>query len=199
MDGTNRRAMDRGPLILGVALVTLGAIFLAAQYARIDVGEAGWPLFVIVPGAVLLAAGLATPGPLGSRLSLTGGITTATGLLLAYQNATDYFASWAYAWALVAPGSVGLALVLHGLIHRDRTQVRTATRVLVAGLVLFAIFGAFFEGVIGLGGDGRGPLGQIALPLLLVGLGVVLILFALFRRRAPYEHQDLTEPPVEEV
>ena len=197
MDDRKRGAMDRGPLTLGLALVVVGGIFLVAQFVNIDVGEAGWPVFVIVPGVALLAAGLAARGPLGIGLSVAGAIVTSTGLLLAFQNTYDYFASWAYAWALVAPGSVGLALVLHGLAHREPSVVRGGFPAFIAGLVLFAIFAAFFEGVIGLSGNRSGPLARAALPVTLVGVGLILIVVALFRRRTPYEHQDLTEPPVD--
>ena len=44
-----------GPLML----ITVGAIFLAAQYTRYGIGDL-WPLFMIVPGILLLAQSFAS-------------------------------------------------------------------------------------------------------------------------------------------
>jgi hypothetical protein len=42
-----------------VMLITVGAIFLAAQYTRFSIGDL-WPLFLIVPGIILLAQSFAS-------------------------------------------------------------------------------------------------------------------------------------------
>ena len=42
-----------------IMLITVGAIFLAGQYTQYGIGDL-WPLFLIVPGLVLLAQGLAS-------------------------------------------------------------------------------------------------------------------------------------------
>jgi hypothetical protein len=44
-----------GPLML----ITVGAIFLVAQYTRYGIGDL-WPLFMIVPGIILLAQSFAS-------------------------------------------------------------------------------------------------------------------------------------------
>lgn len=44
-----------GPLML----ITVGAIFLAAQYTRYGMGDL-WPLFLIVPGILMLAQSFAS-------------------------------------------------------------------------------------------------------------------------------------------
>ena len=51
--------------LLGVLLVVGGVVLLVAQYARIDLGHYGWPLFVIVPGLALLATRLLPGRPAG--------------------------------------------------------------------------------------------------------------------------------------
>ncbi len=40
-------------------LITVGAIFLVAQYSRYGIGDL-WPLFMIVPGIILLAQSFAS-------------------------------------------------------------------------------------------------------------------------------------------
>jgi hypothetical protein len=50
-----RVACLMGPLML----ITVGAIFLAAQYTRFGMGDL-WPLFLIVPGIIMVAQSFAS-------------------------------------------------------------------------------------------------------------------------------------------
>jgi high-affinity Fe2+/Pb2+ permease len=118
----------------------------------------------------------------GAGLAIAGGITTVTGLVLAFQNATGLWATWAYAWALVAPGGAGLGLLLYGLFTRQPDFVARGRGTLLVGIVLFVGFAIFFEGFIGLSGDRLIPF-DTALPLLLVGIGGLLVVSSLIGRR----------------
>jgi hypothetical protein len=102
--------------------------------------------------------------------------------VLAVQNATGAWASWAYAWALVAPGGSGLGLALYGLLRGLPELVSTGARAIGVGLALFVGLGLFFEGVLGLSGD---PflVGSDYLPVVLIAIGAVLLLWGLFRGR----------------
>jgi hypothetical protein len=173
---------ERGGIIFGGILIVLGALFLAERAFGVELGRFGWPLFVIVPGVLLMAASLAVRGREGSGLAVAGAITTVVGLVLAVQNATGLWATWAYAWALVGPGATGLGLIFYGLIRRQRDLTSAGLRSLGSGLALFAIFGLFFEGIIGLSGE---PflIGSDALPVALIALGVVLVGWSLVRGR----------------
>ena len=108
-----RKEDRRGPAVLGVILVLVGAVFLATNVTGFQLAAA-WPLFIIVPGLILLAASFAAGGEAGGGLAITGSIVTTVGLILAVQEATGLYATWAYAWALVAPGSVGVGMLLFG-------------------------------------------------------------------------------------
>lgn len=174
----------RSTIVVGVVLILLGAIFLLENALDLDIGRFGWPLFVVVPGIVLLGAGVAAGSREGPGLAIAGGITTTVGLILAVQNATGLWATWAYAWALVGPGGTGLGLIVYGLARGDRSQLSNGLRSLGAGIALFAAFGLFFEGIIGLSGE---PflVGSDLLPVVLIGLGVVLVGASLVRGRRP--------------
>jgi hypothetical protein len=142
----------RGMMILGVVLVVLGALALAARAMGYDALELGWPLFVIVPGLVMFAVAVSAGGRQGSVIAVPAGIVTMTGIVLAVQNATDLWATWAYAWALVAPGGVGVGLLVYGSITGQREFIRAGLPIFATGLALFLGFGIFFEGVLGLNG-----------------------------------------------
>jgi hypothetical protein len=174
----------RGGVVLGLVLIALGGLFLLDRVVGIDLAQAGWPLFVIVPGVLILAWGVSMTGREGVGLAVGGGITTVVGLILAVQNATGLWATWAYAWALVGPGGTGVGLIAYGVTHRDRGHVASGLRSLGSGLLLFVAFGLFFEGVIGLSGPPF--LTSDAAPVALIVLGVVVLGVAVFRgREAP--------------
>jgi hypothetical protein len=176
-------AERRSGVILGIILIALGGFFLADRVVGFDLGHYGWPLFVIVPGLLLFVAALATADVrAGTGLATAGGITTMVGLVLAVQNATGLWATWAYAWALVGPGGTGVGLLVYGLLRGQRDLVTAGARTLGVALVLFAGFGLFFEGVIGLSGE---PflLNSQVLPVVLIAAGAVLVLVSLVRGR----------------
>ena len=171
----------RRGIVLGIVLIGLGLLFLVERLVGVDLADAGWPLFVIVPGVVLFGWGVTMPGREGLGLAVAGGITTVVGLILAVQNATGLWATWAYAWALVAPGGAGLGLLIYGLVTRQHDFVEGGRAMFLVGLGLFAAFAFFFEGIIGLSGDRLIPFDAI-LPGVLVVIGGILIVSSLFGR-----------------
>jgi hypothetical protein len=166
-------------LVLGGILVIAGAALLVAQLVDIDIGAVGWPMIIVGIGAVLLAIGLV--GGRDSGMIVGGTVTTSVGLLLAYQNATGNWATWAYAWALVGPAASGLGLVLSGLRTGDGSDVRNGTWGLLGGLAFFAIGFLFFEGIIGLSGFDV-SIAEWVLPAVVIGIGVVILGRAVLQR-----------------
>jgi hypothetical protein len=172
----------RGTIVLGLALVIFGGLALVGRALSIDFLGLGWPIFVIAPGLALFAAALAVGGRAGLALAIPGGIVTMVGLVLSFQAATGLWATWAYAWALVAPGGVGLAMVVYGLVTGQGSIVREGTPVILAGIGLFVGFGLFFEGVLHLSGD-RLPIGEPVFAGALVVLGAAILLRGLVGSR----------------
>jgi hypothetical protein len=187
------RGARRATLVFGALLVVGGVALLAAQLygfdLRLDLGRLGWPAFVIVPGLALLLSGLVLSEEPGVGLTIAGGIITTVGLILTYQQLTNHFASWAYAWALVAPTSVGLAMMLWGTLHLRGGVFRTGLGSAGVGLVLFLVFFGFFEGVLNIGGErGLAAYGRQALPFALIVAGVVVLLSRLWPDRRRRHH-----------
>jgi len=175
---------DRRPgIVIGLVLIAIGLLFLADRVVGFDLASAGWPLFVVVPGVLVLGWGLTMPGREGVGVAVGGGITTVVGLILAVQNATGLWATWAYAWTLVGPGGTGIGMVSSGLVRRDGSLVRTGLGSLAAAVGLFLAFGLFFEGLIGL--SGRPFLTTEVGPYLLIVAGVVIVVLGLVRGRRP--------------
>jgi hypothetical protein len=180
-------SQERGPRqasTLGLLLVLAGIVLLVAQFVHIDLGHYGWPLFIIVPGVALLVVAVTSRGFVGEGLAIAGSITTVTGLILLYQNSTDHFESWAYAWALVFPGAVGIGMILYGVYAGRAGNVRAGSRLLGIGVVLFLLGAAFFEGVIGIGGYQLGRSAGAIAGVLIIGLGVILVILNLTSRRS---------------
>jgi hypothetical protein len=183
MAGSDAPRQRRPSMVLGGLLVLIGAILLVGQLVRIDVGHYGWPFFVIAPGVVILFVALMARGALGEGLAILGSIITVTGLILLYQNATDHFESWAYAWTLIFPGAVGLGMILYGLVAGRPGNVRAGTRLVGIAAILFLLGVAFFEGIIGIGGYQFGRTAGVAVGGLIIAMGALLLFLNLTSSR----------------
>lgn len=174
----------RGSLALGLLLVVVGLAFLAVRQWGLDLAGTGWPLFVIVPGLVLFAAAFLVGGRPGTGFAVAGAVTVVTGVILAVQNATGLWATWAYAWALVAPGGVGLGLLVYGTLTRQRDLALGGGWSVLVALAIFLVGAFFFESVLGLSGNRIQGLDTL-LAGALVLLGMLVIGFGLLggRRR----------------
>jgi hypothetical protein len=179
-----RPATSRGggsSAALGVVLVVVGLFALGVVVFGIDLTQYGWPLFVIIPGLTLLVVGFLGGG---QGASVPGGIVTMLGLVLAYQSSSGDWASWAFAWALVAPGGVGLGLYLQALRDRDPSMLRRGRTLMFIAAMIFLIGFVFFESILGISGMDYGIFGKAALPGLLIVIGIVLLVRSLQRSRS---------------
>ena len=173
----------RQSTVLGGLLVLIGAILLIGQFVRVDIGHYGWPFFVIAPGVLLMVVALTARGAVSEGLAIAGSIIAVSGLILLYQNSTDHFESWAYAWALVFPGSIGVGMLLYGLTAGRPGNVRAGTRLVGIAGVLFLLGAAFFEGVIGIGGYQLDRTAGLAVGALIIVLGALMLILNLTSSR----------------
>ena len=159
---------------LGIALVVLGALLLLGRVIDFDMnfGRFAWPLFILVPGALLLAVGITGPRS-STGLTVPGSVLTAIGAILLWQSLTGRFETWSYLWALI-PTAVGVGLYLQGNASDDEELRQNGRRTGMAGLTMLLVFGAFFELFI-FGNFAGGGVGRILIPVLLIGGGVYLL------------------------
>ena len=176
-----RRRSAGSSAALGVVLVVVGIFALGVVVLGVDLTQYGWPLFVIVPGLTLLVVGFVGGG---AGASVPGGIVTMLGLVLAYQSSTGDWASWAFAWALIVPGGIGLGLYLQALRDRDPVMLRRGRSLIFVSLMVFLIGFVFFESILGISGpESYGIFGKAALPALLILIGVILLVRSIQRSR----------------
>jgi len=155
----------RTSIVGGAVLILIGAVLFAAQIAPDLVPdfwrEFSWPWIVIGVGLFLFALGAVVGEP---GLAVPATIVSGIGGILAFQNYTGQFESWAYLWTLI-PGFVGLGIILMKLLGGEGS-VKDGTTLLLISLTMLAVFGSFF-GALGLAGR--------YWPVLLILLGVVLL------------------------
>lgn len=155
--------------VIGALLVVVGLLFFFGQ--SLDLASVAWPLFVTVPGLVLLGAAI-----LGRRdaaqLAIPGTILTTIGLILFVLAATDYWQAWSYCWTLILVAA-GVGNFLYGALTSDHKREREGLQTAYIGLAMFAAFGAFFEFLIF--GDFSGVLRWL-LPIALIAGGVYLLI-----------------------
>jgi hypothetical protein len=175
VDDDARRRWRGGETTLGGLLLLLGIVVLLGQALELELGEVGWPFFVILPGLGLLGLGLATPGRLGEVLATVGGVVTMVGLVLLVQNATDRFETWAYAWALVFLVGAGIGRWLVGVVRGRGDLAASGGWLIGAGLVAFLGLAVFFEVVVGLSGHRNLAASRYVLAALLILAGLVLL------------------------
>lgn len=166
--------------MFGLLLVAVGIFFLLEQVFDVHLSSSAWPFYIIAPGVVLLIAAVSIDGPFGEPLAILGGIVTGTGVLLAIQDSTDTYESWAYAWALVVPASAGVGLLIYGLFKHRAERIRSGLALTIAGVVLFIVF------KLGLQAAENLDFVQISSrvwPLFIIGVGIALLIGSFFGRR----------------
>lgn len=175
------RRGSAGTAWLGGVLIGLGLVFLIGQLFDVDWAAATWPFYVIAPGVGMLAFGLTQRQ--GSGLAIAGSIVTMVGLVLLYQNATDHWESWAYAWALVGPGGSGLGMLLYGTRTANRRIARDGFWQVLTAIGLFLAGFVFFEGIIGISGR-QLPIPDWVLPAAVIAIGVIVLIRGITSRGA---------------
>ncbi|MEW6400722.1 MAG: hypothetical protein AB1649_02920 [Chloroflexota bacterium] len=165
---TNRSNV--GALIGGSVLIGLGLLTMAGQIFRgLDFWGMIWPFFVIGFGALFFIAMFAT-GKSAAGLAIPGSIFTAIGLMLFLQNLFGHWESWAYGWTVILM-AVGVGIWIMGWYLENAQQRQSGLGVLKVGVILFIIFGGFFEMIFN-----SFAFSRFVFPVALILVGVYLLL-----------------------
>lgn len=167
MEPRNRHV---GSLTAGVILIAFGLLAMASQLFRgFNFWGTFWPLILIGVGIVFFA-GMFASGRSGGGLAIPGSIFCGIGLMMFIQNITGHWESWSYSWTVIVM-SVGAGIFIGGWYSGRERMKEAGTRVFTIGLILFVVFGAFFEMIFQ-----SSPIAQIVFPAGLILLGGYLIL-----------------------
>lgn len=161
---TNRS--NAGALIGGAVLIAFGLLALTGQVFRGVNWGFLWPFIVIAVGAVFFVAMFAG-GKQTAGFAIPGSIVGGIGLVLLFQNITDHWESMSYFWTLIIL-FVGAGIYIMGAYGGDANQKRSGMGVMKVGLILFIIFGAFFELIFS-------SFNNLFFPILLILLGGYLV------------------------
>src|SRR5664279_5096132 len=156
----NSEQHERNTRALGLLLLAVGA-------------------WILVPGGLIMALGFRDTHRSNEGLVTFGSIVAVTGIILFVQNITAQWQSWAYAWALLFPGSIGLGQYLWGKRAGDETKVHMGEKNMEIAFVLFVAFGLFFEVILGIGGFHLGATSSIVVPVLLIAGGAALYVMSM--------------------
>jgi hypothetical protein len=174
--------------LIGAILVLLGIAFLMTRLLLsvfdFDFGHYTWPFLIIVPGLLMFITAFMLERQAGSILAMFGGMVSMTGIVLMLQNLFDLYSTWAYAWALIAPTSMGMAKLAYGAVRGWREEVRLGLTMTGIGAAMFVVAGAFFELVVGLNGFPV-HVSWLCWPSLLIGGGIITLIVNLIPRRTP--------------
>lgn len=162
-------------LVVGLCLVSLGALLLIAQIAGVNIWSHIWPFLVIIPG-LLFFVGMVFGGREMGALAIPGCIITTVGLILLYQSIFNRWHTWAYLWSLAAPTSVGVGLWLNGMWSGSPSLREEGRRLIRIGLVIFLLAAVFFEFVLDFSGLRSRGIGPILWPALIIAFGIYLML-----------------------
>jgi len=172
--------------LMGAILILLGISFLMVRFIisiiDFDFGYFTWPFFIIIPGVLMFLSAFILERQAGVTLAIFGGMVTMTGVILMIQNLFDLYATWAYAWALIAPTSMGLAKLLYGTLRGLGDEVTNGLAMTGVGAGIFVVAGAFFELIIDINGFGLN-VSWLCLPTLLIGGGIITLIVNLIPRR----------------
>lgn len=156
-----------GSLIGGAVLIAFGLLSLAGQIFQNIPWVTFWPFLVIGLGMLFFVAMFAG-GKQAAGFAVPGSIVTGIGFVLLFQNITQRWESMSYFWTLIIL-FVGTGIYIMGWYGGDAEQKRSGWRVMKVGLLLFVIFGAFFEMIFS-------SFGNLIFPSLLILLGLYLVI-----------------------
>jgi hypothetical protein len=180
-------------LVIGALLIFFGGLALFGQIFRsFGFWDTFWP-FIIIGFGLMFFVGMLAGGKSVAFLAIPGSIITVLGLIFLVQNLFNVWESWAYSWSVIVV-AVGLGTWIMGAWSEDIGQRRSGLGLMKIGLILFIIFGAFFEMIFSSSG-----IRQYFFPIALILFGFYLIITrsGLLSKRSNQDTK-IVNPPVQD-
>ena len=158
---------NAGPLIGGTLLIVFGFLALAGRIFN----SVNWgfllPFIIIGIGALFFAA-MFSGGKATAGFAIPGSIVGGIGLVLLYQNIAQHWESMSYFWTFII-FFVGVGIYIMGWYGGDAGQKKSGSGVMKVGLIMFVVFGTFFEMIFS-------SFNNLVFPILLILLGAYMII-----------------------
>jgi hypothetical protein len=155
---------------MGLSLIVLGLILFIMRAAGFTFASLLWPMWVIVPGALMLY-GAFNGKKANVGLAVPGAVAAGTGMILFFANMTGRWEAWAYLWTLY-PVFTGGALYYAGKQNDDEKLMQGGEKTATSGLYMLVGFGLFFELLIF---GGLNFLDSALLPMFVIAAGLYLM------------------------
>lgn len=176
----------RKSITVGVLFILIGGWLLSVQFYEPLKDWANafaeWPMWVVAIGILIFVAGLVSGSP---SLTVPAAVISGLGGIFYYQNLTDQWDTWAYAWTLI-PGFIGVGTLIQYLLQgKIRLALRQGGGAIVFSLFLFGVFGGLFYDSVG----GPAFLDDLSdyWPVLLIIIGLSILLRPMFKRKRQAE------------
>ncbi len=170
-----RKSVFNWQVIIGFVLVVTGGLFLVDQFLEVELMRNFWPLLVVLLGLTFFV-GMILARKNGAWLAIPGTVIAAIGIILYIHNTFDLWITWTYAWALLI-SAAGIGMLIMN-IYLKRLGLRKAGGwVIGIGLVLFVLFGIFFEVILDLAGSNVNSGVFLGSGLVLLGVFVIFSRF----------------------
>src|SRR3990172_4252156 len=185
-----------GALVVGVILISLGALSLLERlFKGTSFWGWVWPIMIMGFGA-LFFVGMFIFGKSFSWMAIPGSIVTTNGIMLFLQNLTCRWETWSYSWTIILI-SVGLGIFIMGTWEGNLSRKKAGRKVMEIGLIMFVIFGAFFEIIFSFGVSEGWRTFMFPIALLILGSYLVFKQLGLNTRKDKIEQNqpDVVVPP----
>ncbi|HKZ43431.1 MAG TPA: hypothetical protein VJZ78_00155 [Anaerolineales bacterium] len=185
-----------GALVVGVILISLGALSLLERlFKGTSFWGWVWPIMIMGFGA-LFFVGMFIFGKSFSWMAIPGSIVTTNGIMLFLQNLTGRWETWSYSWTIILI-SVGLGIFIMGAWEGNLSRKKAGRKVMEIGLIMFVIFGAFFEIIFSFGVSEGWRTFMFPIALLILGSYLVFKQLGLNTRKDKIEQNqpDVVVPP----
>ncbi len=193
----DQKSVFNWQLFIGIVLVVAGGLFLADQFLEVEIMRNFWPLLIVLFGLTFFV-GMVIAKRRGAWLAIPGAVITTAGIILYVHNIFDLWVTWTYAWALLI-SAVGIGMLIMNIYLKREGLRRAAGWVIGIGLILFVLFGIFFEVIMDLAGLNVNSGVFLGSGLIFLGLFVVLSRFIFAARPKKEVEKDESPKPHEEV
>lgn len=171
-----------GTLVVGVVLICMGALTLFEKiFSGAKFWGYLWPLMIIGFGAMFFLVMFLAEKSF-AWLAIPGSIIVTNGLMLFLQNITGRWETWSYSWTVILM-SVGVGIFIMGAWQGNESRRRSGLQVLKVGVILFIIFGSFFEILFSFGAPST--MRDYIFPIALMLLGIYLVVKRSGRKLSP--------------